>query len=67
MIVQSMQASNLLDDICDTPNPGGPLTTRQPTEDSWMLGNPTPHHLVPFSQDSGFNENRAESPVYREF
>ena len=27
---------------CDAPNPGGPLTTRQPAEYSWMLGNPTP-------------------------
>ena len=33
---------------CDTPKPGGPLTTRQPTEDSWMSGNLTPHHRVPF-------------------
>ena len=29
---------------CDAPNPGGPLTTRQPVEDSWMSGNPKPHH-----------------------
>ena len=50
--------------VCDAPNPGGPLTTRQLAEDSWMLGNLTPHHLVPFSQDSRFNENRAESPLY---
>ena len=24
---------------CDAPNPGGLWTTRQPAEDSWMLGN----------------------------
>ena len=27
---------------CDAPFPGVPLTTRQPTEYSWMSGNPTP-------------------------
>ena len=30
--------------LCDAPNPGGPLTTHQPAKDSWMLGNPAPHH-----------------------
>ena len=34
---------------CDTPKPEGSLTTRQPAEDSWISGNPTPHHRVPFS------------------
>ena len=29
---------------CEAPNPGGPLTTRQPAEDLWMSGNQTPHH-----------------------
>ena len=29
---------------CGAPNPGGPWTTCQPTEDSWMLGNQKPHH-----------------------
>ena len=33
----------------DAPKPEGPLTTRQPAEDLWMSGNPTPHHRVPFS------------------
>ena len=28
--------------MCDAPFPGGPLTTRQPVENSWMSGNPTP-------------------------
>ena len=28
--------------ISDTPNPGGPLTTRQPAEYKWMSGYPTP-------------------------
>ena len=28
--------------FCDAPFPGGPLTTRQPVEYSWTLGNPTP-------------------------
>ena len=51
-----------MENFCDTPNPGGSLTTCQPAEDSWMSGNSTPHHLVPFSQDSGFNENWAKSP-----
>ena len=27
---------------CDAPFPGGPLTTRQPAEYSWMSSNPTP-------------------------
>ena len=29
---------------CDAPNPGGSLITRQLSKDSWMSGNPTPHH-----------------------
>ena len=33
----------------DAPKPRGPLTTRQPAKDSWMSGNPTAHHHVPFS------------------
>ena len=32
----------------DALRPGGPLTTRQPEEDSWMSSNSTPHHRVPF-------------------
>ena len=32
----------ILRSYCDAPNPGGPLTTRQPAEYSWMSGNPTP-------------------------
>ena len=28
--------------VCETPFPGGPLTTRQPAEYSWMPGNSTP-------------------------
>ena len=31
----------LLDNMCDAPFFGGPLTTRQPAEHSWMSGNPT--------------------------
>ena len=27
---------------CDAPKPGGPLTTRQPAENKWMSGYPTP-------------------------
>ena len=27
---------------CDTPKPGGPLTTRQPAEYKWRSGYPTP-------------------------
>ena len=30
--------------MCDTPNPGGPLTTHQLAKDSWMSGNLAPHH-----------------------
>ena len=33
----------------DTLIPGVPLTTRQPSEYSWMSSNPTPQHRVPFS------------------
>ena len=40
---------------CDTPKPGGPLTTHQPAEYSWMSGNLPDIH-----------ENRAESPLYEE-
>ena len=28
--------------VCDTPKPGGPLTTRQPAEYKWRSGYPTP-------------------------
>ena len=28
--------------MCDAPKPGGPLTTRQPAENKWMSGYPTP-------------------------
>ena len=28
--------------FCEAPFPGGPLTTRQPSEYKWMLGYPTP-------------------------
>ena len=41
--------------ICDAPKPGGPLTTHQPAEYSWMSGNLPDIH-----------ENRAESPLYGE-
>ena len=34
--------------ICDTPNPGVPLTTRQPVEFQWISGDPMPHYCVPF-------------------
>ena len=34
---------------CDTPSPGVPLTTRQPSEYSWMSSNATPQYRVPFS------------------
>ena len=27
---------------CDSPKPGGPLTTRQPAEYKWRSGYPTP-------------------------
>ena len=40
---------------CDAPNPGCPLTTRQPAEHSWMSGNLPDTH-----------ENQAESPLYGE-
>ena len=36
------------DHDCDTPNPGVPLTTRQPAEFLWILGDPIPHCCVPF-------------------
>ena len=38
-----------------TPQPGGPLTTRQPAEYKWMSGYPTPLQKI-----------RAESPLYGE-
>ena len=41
--------------VCDAPFPGGPLTTRQPEEYSWMSGNLPDIH-----------ENREESPLYGE-
>ena len=40
--------------MCDTPFPGGPLTTRQPAEYSWMSGNPTP--LTKIGQSSFVRE-----------
>ena len=33
---------------CDTPIPGVPLTTRQPSKYPWMSSNPTLNHRVPF-------------------
>ena len=44
-----------MEQLCDAPNPGDPLTTRQPAEYSWMSGNLPDIH-----------ENRAESPLYGE-
>ena len=34
---------------CDTPVLGGPLTNRQPAENSWILGDPILHCYVPFT------------------
>ena len=39
---------------CDAPFLGGPLTTRQPAEYSWISGNPTPLTKI------------GQSPLYRE-
>ena len=36
--------TNSTHDTCDTPNPGGSWTIRQPAENLWMSGNPTPLH-----------------------
>ena len=33
---------------CDTPNPGVPLTTRQPVKFLWISSDPIPHCCVPF-------------------
>ena len=42
--------------LCDAPISGGPLTTRQPSEYSWMSGNLPDIH-----------ENRIKSHLYGEF
>ena len=49
------QIPMMINKKCDTPKPGGPLTTRQPVEYKWMSGYLTP-----------LQKNRAESPLYGE-
>ena len=51
----------------EAPKPGGPLTNRQPTENSWISGNPIPHCYVPFTRTHNFNKNRTKSSLYGEF
>ena len=50
----------------DTPNPGVPLTTRQPVEFLWISGDLIPHCCVPFIEIHIFTKNRAESPLFKE-
>ena len=52
--------------MCDTPNPGYPLTTRQPAEFLWILGDLIPHCCVPFIGIHIFTKNQAESPLFGE-
>ena len=51
------------DSSYDAPKPGGPMTTRQPAEDSWMSGNPTPHHRAPFFGSHDLTKNQTVSFV----
>ena len=51
--------------ICNTPNPGVPLTTRQHVEFLWISGHPIPHGCVPFIGIHISIKNRAESPLFR--
>ena len=48
----------------DTPNPGVPLTTRQPVEFLWISSYPIPHGCVPFIGIHISTKNRAESPLF---
>ena len=41
-LAHSSPFEGFLGTLCDTPKPGGPLTTRQPAEYKWMSGYPTP-------------------------
>ena len=50
---------------CDVPKPGGPLTNRQPAENSWILGDTILHRYFPFTEIHNFNKNRTESHLYR--
>ena len=45
-----------MDITCDAPKPGGPLTNRQPMENSWISGDPIPHCYVPFTRIHNFNK-----------
>ena len=47
-VIQTPYQQKYVCKLCDASKLGGPLTTHQPIEDSWMSGNPTPHHCVPF-------------------
>ena len=51
---------------CDTPNPGVPLTTRQPAEFLWILGDPIPHCCIPFIGIHILKKTWAESPLFGE-
>ena len=52
--------------MCDTPNPGVPLTTCQNAEFLWISGDPIPHCCIPFIGIHIFKKNRVESPLFGE-
>ena len=51
---------------CDDPNPGVPLTTRQPAEFMWISSDPIPHCCAPFIGIHLFTKIGAESPLFGE-
>ena len=49
--------------MCDAPKLGGPLTTRQPAEYSWMSGNPTPLTKIGQSLLCTVSSTQGKKPV----
>ena len=66
MMAQANLPISFWEDACDTPNPGVPLTTRQPAKFQWISGDPIPHYCVPFIGIHILKKNRVESPLFEE-
>ena len=65
-VVKAGSMKIVLYDHCDAPNPGVPLTTCQPVEFLWILGDLIPHCCIPFIGIHIFTKkNCAKSPLFR--
>ena len=62
----NLHYNEVLKRICDAPNPGVPLTTRQPAEFLWISGDPIPHCCVPFIRIHILKKNQSEPPLFGE-